>query len=177
MALFVALSAVLALVRLPIFPPATLFGITYDPASVPAMLGGLAYGAGAGCLIGILAQILNGLLASDYIGALINIVAMCAFVLPTALICRRSRTTLRLIVGLAVGSIVSVACIIPINLIIWPQFYGIPFAETLTYIVPLMLPFNILKVLLNSALSLLLYKSLAWFLRPTGGNAEGGMSR
>jgi riboflavin transporter FmnP len=169
MALFVALSAVFAFIPLPLFPPATAFGITYDPANVPAMLGGFAYGPGAGCLIGILGQALHGLLTSDYIGALMNIVAVIAFVLPSALICRRSRTTARLIIGLIVGSIASVAFIIPANLIIWPQFYGMPLELTLTYVVPLMLPFNALKVLLNSVQSLLLYKSLHSFLEPKTG--------
>jgi riboflavin transporter FmnP len=160
MALFTALCAVFAFIPLPIFPPAALFGITYDPANVPAVLGGLGFGPGAGCLIGVLGWVLHGLLASDYIGALMNITVVLAFVAPCALICRRSKTTARLVVGLVAGSIVSVAVIIPVNLVIWPQFYGIPFDETLTYIVPLMLPFNALKALLNSVLSFLLYKSL-----------------
>jgi riboflavin transporter FmnP len=166
MALFTALCAVFAFIPLPIFPPAALFGITYDPSNVPAMLGGFGFGPGAGCLIGVLGAAVHGLLASDYIGALINIAVVLAFVLPAALICRKSKTTPRMIVGLIVGSIVSVAVIIPVNLIIWPQFYGIPFAETLTYVVPLMLPFNALKALLNSVLSFLLYKSLERFFQP-----------
>jgi riboflavin transporter FmnP len=166
MALFVALSALFAFIPLPLFPPATMFGITYDPANVPAALGGFAYGPGAGCLIGILGQAIHGLLAGDYIGALMNIVAVCAFVLPAALICRRSRTIPRLITGLIVGGLASVAVIIPANLVIWPQFYGIPLEATLTYVVPLMLPFNLLKALLNSVLSFLLYQSLHRFLEP-----------
>jgi riboflavin transporter FmnP len=173
MALFTALCAVFAFIPLPIFPPAALFGITYDPANVPAMLGGLGFGPGAGCLIGVLGWILHGLLSSDYIGALINIVVVLAFVVPGALICRKSKTTARLVVGLVVGSIVSVAVIIPVNLVIWPQFYGIPFDETLTYVVPLMLPFNALKALLNSVLSFLLYKSLWRFFRPAAEPATG----
>jgi riboflavin transporter FmnP len=166
MALFTALSAVLAFIPIPLFPPATAFGITYDPGNVPVMLGGFAYGAGAGCLIGVLGQLIHGLATSDYIGALINIAAVVAFVVPAALICRRSRANARLVIGLIVGSVVSIAVIIPVNLIVWPQFYGIPFEETLTFIIPLMLPFNVLKVVLNSVLSFLLYKSLSRFLEP-----------
>jgi riboflavin transporter FmnP len=166
MALFTALSAVFAFVPLPLFPPATAFGITYDPANVPAMLGGFVYGPGSGCLIGILGQIIHGLIAGDYIGALVNSVAVAAFVLPAAFICRRSRTNSRLIIGLIVGSVASIAVIIPVNLVIWPQFYGMPLDVTLTYVIPLMLPFNALKVVLNSVLSFLLYKSLHRFLEP-----------
>ncbi|MDR0350114.1 MAG: ECF transporter S component [Coriobacteriales bacterium] len=168
MALFTALCAGFAFIPLPIFPPAALFGITYDPANVPAMLGGIGFGPGAGCLIGVLGALLHGLLASDYVGTLMNVVVVIAFVLPCALICRGSKTTPRLIIGLIVASIISVAAVIPMNLLIWPQFYGIPLEETLTYVVPLMLPFNILKALLNSVLSFLLYKSLRYFLEPSG---------
>jgi riboflavin transporter FmnP len=53
-----------------------------------------------------------------------------------------------------------------VNLVIWPQFYGIPFDVTLTYVVPLMLPFNAIKALLNSVLSFLLFLSLRRFLEP-----------
>jgi riboflavin transporter FmnP len=167
MALFVALSTVFAFIPIPIFPPAAAFGITYDPANVPAVLGGFGYGPGAACLIGILGALVHGLIASDLVGTFMNIGVVVAFALPAALICRRSKTNTRLIVGLIVGSVLSVAVAIPLNLIIWPQFYGIPFEETLTYVVPMMLPFNALKALLNSVLSFLLYKYLRSFFEPS----------
>lgn len=160
MSIFIALGALLAFIPLPIFPPAAAFGITYDPSNVPAILGGLAFGAGPGSIIGILSAALHGLLTGDYVGTMMNIVAVVGFVVPAALICRTRRTTGRLIVGLIVGSLVSVALIIPANLIVWPLYYGIPFDVTLTYVVPLMLPFNLLKALLNAVLSFALYKSL-----------------
>jgi riboflavin transporter FmnP len=166
MALFTALGTVFAFIPIPIFPPAAAFGITYDPAAVPAMLGGLGYGPGAGSLIGVLGLAIHGLLSSDYVGALINIAAVLPFVLGCSLVCRKSKTNLRLIIGLLVGSVLSVAVIIPANLLIWPQFFGIPFDVALTYVVPLMLPFNILKAILNSVLSFLLFKSLRRFLEP-----------
>jgi riboflavin transporter FmnP len=169
MALFVALSAVFAFIPIPLFPPAAMFGITYDPANVPAMLGGFGYGPGAGCLIGILGSLVHGLIASDLVGTFMNIGVVVAFVLPAALICRKSKTSARLIMGLIVGSVLSVAVAIPLNLIIWPHFYGIPFDETLTYVVPLMLPFNALKALLNSVLSFLLYVSLRSFFEQATG--------
>ncbi|MCL1846402.1 MAG: ECF transporter S component [Coriobacteriia bacterium] len=160
MAIFIALGALFGFIPIPIFPPAASFGITYDPANVPAMLGGFAYGAGAGSIIGILSAVVHGLLVGDIVGTCMNIVAVVGFVVPAALICRKSRSNVRLIVALVVGSLVSVALIIPANLIVWPNFYGIPFDVTLTFVVPLMLPFNLLKVLLNSILSFILYKSL-----------------
>jgi riboflavin transporter FmnP len=61
---------------------------------------------------------------------------------------------------LVVGVIVSVALIIPANLIVWPQFYHVPMDYTLSMIVPLMLPFNLMKATINAVLSFLLYKSL-----------------
>ena len=160
MALFAALGALLAQLQLPIFPLAASIGITYDPSNVPAMIGGLAFGPSAGLIIGILSAVARALMSGDVVGMCMNIVAVVGFVAPASLIYKRKRTTGQLIIGLVVGVIVSVALIIPANLIVWPQFYHVPMDYTLSMIVPLMLPFNLMKATINAVLSFLLYKSL-----------------
>ncbi|MCL2631530.1 MAG: ECF transporter S component [Coriobacteriia bacterium] len=160
MALFIALGAILAFVAIPIFPPAAAFGITYDPANIPAIVGGLAFGPAAGLTIGVLSAVVRGILGSDIVGAIMNIVAVIGFVLPCATIYNKNRTTTQLVIGLVVGCLVSVALIIPANLVVWPYFFKIPFDVTVTFVVPLMLPFNLLKAGLNGVLSMVLYKSL-----------------
>jgi riboflavin transporter FmnP len=160
MALFIALGTVLAFIAIPIWPLAATWGITYDPANVPTMIGGLAFGPGAGMVIGVLSAAIHCIFTTDFVGACMNVVAVFGFVVPAAGIYRKERTTSRLILGLIVGCITSVLLIIPANLIVWPVFYGLPLATSLTYVVPLMIPFNLLKAGLNSVLSLALYKSL-----------------
>jgi len=160
MALFVALGTVLAFIAMPILPLAAGWGITYDPANVPAIIGGLAFGPGAGLVIGIFSAIIHGFLVADPAGAIMNIVVVVGFVTPASMIYKQNKTPLRMILGLIAGAIVSVIIVIPANLIIWPIFYNIPFSVGLEYIVPLMLPFNGLKAAINAVLSSVLYQSL-----------------
>ena len=160
MALLGALGAVLSFIPIPIFPPAAVFGITYEPTNIPAIIGGLAFGPVAGVIIGVVSSVIHGFFVADVVGTVMNCIVVVAFVVPTCLIYQRGKTTTSLLIGLLVGSLVSVAFIIPANLVVWPLYYGLPFDETVTYIVPIMLPFNLMKAGLNALLSFILYKSL-----------------
>ena len=159
MAIFIALGALLGFIPIPILP--AMPTITYDPANVPAILGGFVYGPGAGCIIGILSSLVHGLLVGDVIGTAMNMVAVVTFVIPAALILHKNKkSSVRLIVALVVGSLISVACMIPANFIGWYLYSGVPFEVTVTWVLPILLPFNLVKALLNSVLSFILYKSL-----------------
>jgi len=165
MSIFTALGVLLSFLELPLFPPAAASAITYDPSNIPAMLGGFAYGAGPGSIIGILSAIIHGLLKGNPVGAAMNIIGVVGFVVPAALICRKNRkSNARLITGLVVGGLVSTALMILSNFAAFPLFFGIPFSETpatlIPMILPILVPFNLLKVLVNGVFSFVLYKSL-----------------
>ena len=158
MAILIALGAMLAFIPLPIIP--FLPGVTYDAANVPAIFGSLVFGPVVGCIIGIFSLGIYFLFSGDIIGVSINIVLLIGFVVPTALICRKNKSTLRLILGLSVGSLVVIALMVPTNLIGWYLYAGNSFETTLGYVIPFLLPFNLFKVVLNSILGFVLYKSL-----------------
>ena len=160
MGVFTAIGAAFTFIPIPLWPPASVFNITYDPANVPAAIGVMSMGIGPGALIGILTMLIHWMLTGDTIGILINIISVTAFVVPLGLICRRRKTTTRLIIGLLAGSCLSALIMVPTNLVIWPSFYHMPFEVTLTYVWPLIIPFNILKAVLNSILVFGLYQSL-----------------
>ena len=160
MALLAALSAALSFIPIPIFIPAASFGITYDPANIPAIIGGLAFGPGAGVLIGIVGQTVHGISAGDPVGAFMNIIAVTGFVIPSALIYRKKKTTARLTVGLIVGCLTSTAVMMPANLLVAPLYYSVTVDMVLGWIIPMLLPMNLMKAVLNAVLSFLSYKSL-----------------
>jgi riboflavin transporter FmnP len=164
MGIFTAIGAAFSFIPIPLWPPAGVFGITYDPAAVPAAIGSLSMGTGPGTIIGILGLLIHWLLTADTVGVLINIISIVAFVVPLGLICRRRRTTARMIVGLLVGSCCATLIMIPTNLIVWPFFFHMSLEETAGYIVPLILPFNAMKAILNSILVFGLYYSLRTFI-------------
>jgi riboflavin transporter FmnP len=171
MALLTALSVILAFLQIPIIPGTTL---TYDASTLPAIIGGLAFGPVAGCIIVILGQGIHGLLTVDFIGMTMNIVLGLAFVLPSALICRKAKTASRIVIGLVAGSIICMAICVPLNLVAWPLYMWIIGGDPMTagdvlpMVMPFILPFNAIKVVLNSILSFLLFKSLLPLLKPKG---------
>ena len=158
MAILVALGAVLAFIGLPIVP--FLPTVTYDAANVPAIIGSLIFGPVAGCIIGVLSFLIYLLFSGDVIGVCINIVLMIGFIVPAALICKKSKSIPRLIIGLVVGCVVVLILMVPTNLIGWYLYAGNPFETTLDFVIPFLLPMNLFKVLMNSVLSFILYKSL-----------------
>ena len=68
------------------------------------------------------------------------------------------------LIALVVGGLVMIAVLIPANLIITPLFLGIPTEAVLAMIPTIILPFNLLKVALNTVIVFILYKRLSPFL-------------
>jgi riboflavin transporter FmnP len=161
MALFTALGLILSFIEIPLIPGNT---ITYDPANTPAMIGGLAYGPGAGAVIGTLVTLIHGVFKADFAGTLINLVAILFYVIPAALIYKRHKTTAGCIVGLIVGSIVGFAFTVPMNFVVWPIYAGMSFEDVVGFL-PFLLPFNAVKVVLNSIISFVIFKSVGTFFK------------
>jgi len=158
MALFIAIGVVLSFIEFPLIPAVP--WLFYDASNVPAMLAGFAFGPAAGCLVGTLIALLHGLLKVDPVGAVMNIIGMVFYVLPAALLYKRFKGTGSIIVGLVLGSVVSAAVVILANFVFTPLYFGGTVEEVMMMLVPVLLPFNALKVLLNSVLAFVLYKSL-----------------
>ena len=59
MALFCALATVLSFIEFPIFPAAPF--LKYDASFVPVMVGGFAYGAGPGIIIGVVTALTSAI--------------------------------------------------------------------------------------------------------------------
>jgi len=81
-------------------------------------------------------------------------------IVPAALIYRKNKKTSRLIIGLVVGCAIAMALVVPANLVAWYLYMGLPFEATLPFILSAIVPFNVLKLLINGVLSFGLYKSL-----------------
>lgn len=82
MALFVALGVVLGLLQISILPMVPFLQL--DIAAVPAIIAGLAFGPLAGCIVGALTYIVQGLLVGEFGGEIINVFIVCAMVIPSA---------------------------------------------------------------------------------------------
>ncbi len=130
------------------------------------MIGGYIYGPAAGCIMATAVSLLEiPTSTTGWIGAVMNIVSSCSFILPAALLYRRRRTMSGAIVGLAVGTACMVAMMLAWNVLLTPIYQGIPRAAVIDMLPTVFLPFNLLKGVMNSAVVLLLYKYVVSGLR------------
>ena len=151
MALMCAIAALLSFVQIPILPAAPF--LTYDPSLMPAMVCGFAFGPGAGFAVGAVAAIIHSLMLGEWVGGLMNICATLFFVVPAAAIYARKHTFAGAIIGLLVGCVIATAGAVAANLTIGVWFWYGSADVIMPLILPAVLPFNLIKTVLNSALT------------------------
>jgi len=170
-----ALSAILFMIEVPVVAFYKL-----DVSTMPALLGAFSMGPMAGLAI-LLIKNLFGLLHSSsmYVGELADMIMGAAYVLPAALIYRYKKTRKNALIGMVAGTLVMVVVAVLVNWKIMIPFYmtaygmpmekivamaqsAMPFVDTewelLLYVTA---PFNLLKGIVLSALTFLLYKRLS----------------
>ncbi|MDR2587783.1 MAG: ECF transporter S component [Coriobacteriales bacterium] len=70
-----------------------------------------------------------------------------------------------LILGLVASCVLMIATAVGMNLVVTPLYMQVPREAVIAMLLPAIIPFNIAKALLNSALGFILLKSLARFIR------------
>lgn len=163
MAMLVALSVVMvSLVHFPIFPAAPF--LEYDPADIPILIGALLYGPLAGIVLTVVASVIQGLTVSagaGLYGILMHIIATSTLVIVAGGIYRLRRSTRFNIVGLVLGTLTMGGVMMVANHFITPYFSGWPVAAVDAMLLPVILPFNLIKAGVNSMLTFLVYRVLA----------------
>ena len=158
-ALFCALAFVLTFVEIPIFPPAP--WLMYDPSGIVAFVAALAFGPSTGAIVVVLPWVLKTLFTFNVWGHLMAIVAGLALCIPAALIARRVRGGRGLAAGMAVGALVALVACVAGNIVVTPLYTAVSTADVIAMIVPILLPFNALKILINCVVTALVQKPVA----------------
>lgn len=171
MALMCAIAILLSFVEFPILPSASFLKL--DVALVPSAVVGFAYGAGPGVLVGIVSAVAHGAITGNWVGCLMNIIAALAFIIPASAIYKRNRTFKGAVIGLVVSTIAFIVVEIVANLVVDPTLYGMPFEAVAALIVPAILPFNIIKGVVVSILTGLVYKSISNLITPVKDQVKG----
>ena len=94
-----------------------------------------------------------------------NVLSSAAFACTAALIYRKNRTIKGAVIGLCGGVVLMVAVMLAWNYVLTPMYMGTPRADVAAMLIPLFLPFNLIKGGLNAALAFLLYRPLVRGLR------------
>ena len=148
--------------------PVVLF-LKYEPKDVIITIGGFIMGPTAAFVISLIVSLIEMVTISETgpIGALMNLLSTCAFACSAAFVYKKKHTIGGAIAGLGVGTVVMVAVMLLWNWLITPFYQGAPREAVEAMLLPIFLPFNLLKAGLNSAFILGLYKPLVTALRQT----------
>ena len=141
--------------------------LTYEPKDVILTIGGFIFGAVPGIIMSLIVCLVEMVTVSTTgpIGLLMNFLSSAVFVGVSAVIYSRKKTLSRAIIGLVAGSLAMTAIMLLWNYIITPVYMNVPREAVVQMILPLLLPFNLLKTALNSVLVLFLYKGVVTALR------------
>ena len=160
LAMLAALSVILvALVHIP-FPPAPF--LEYDPADVPIFIGTFLYGPAAGLGLTLVASVIQGTTVSagsGIIGIIMHLLSTGTFVVLSGSIYRKYHN--RAGVGVLAMTLVMVGC----NLVFTPIFMGQPVQKVINMLVPVIIPFNLMKAGINGLVTYLVYKPIGRLLR------------
>lgn len=182
-AMFSAFAAVLMLLEIPLFFAPSFYEI--DLSEIPVLICSFYLGPVAGVVSELLKVVLKLLLkgtSTAFVGDFGNFFVGCALVLPASVIyhCKKSKKSA--LVGLAVGTVCMTVFGSAFNAFYlipkFSQLFGLPLdaivamgtavnasiTSVSTLVLFAVVPFNILKGLLVSVLTMLLYKRVAFLL-------------
>ena len=166
LALLAAISyMIVSLIRIPV-----VMFLKYEPKDVIITIGGFLFGPMASFVVSLLVSLIEMVTISETgpIGALMNLLSTSCFACTAAIIYKKNCTLKGAILALVIGTVFMTAAMLLWNWLITPIYMGYPRDAVAAMLVPVFLPFNLLKAGLNSAFVLFLYKPLVTALRKTG---------
>lgn len=144
--------------------------LTLDLKDALITLCGLYFGPVSAFALSLLVPLLEFATVSGtgFYGLIMNILGTLAFSLPVALIYKYKKSMTGAIIGLLSGIFVMTGVMLLANLWITPYFMGATVATVIAMIPKLLLPFNLVKSVLNAGIVLLLYKHISKALHRAG---------
>jgi len=147
------------------YPPAHF--IKYEPSDIAAIIGTFAMGPLAGVAVVFVKDLIFIFLKGGegfILGVLMDFIAGATFAIVAGVIYRRKKTRTMAVFALLAGTIAMTAIMIPANYIVLPLFMK-PQMGVISFILFLIVPFNLIKGLINSILVFLVYKRISHFLK------------
>ena len=182
MAVLAAVSAVLFMVEIPIVAFYKL-----DVSNLPVLLAGFAMGPLAGTMVLVVKDLLGLFHSSSMgIGELADFITAFCMLIPAGLIYQRDKSKTGALKGLVAGTISMVIAGVLVNMYVMIPFYekvmNFPieaiisqgqkifffFYSLWAFVLAITGPFNLLKAIVVSALTFLLYKRLGFLLKDKG---------
>ena len=130
-------------------------------------IGGFIFGPVASAVISLVVALVETGSVSDTgpIGMVMNVLATCSFCCTAAFVYKKMHTKKGAVLGLFLGVAALTVVMLLWNYLITPLYMGVERDVVKDMLVPIILPFNLVKGGLNMALILVLYKPVVTALR------------
>jgi riboflavin transporter FmnP len=134
--------------------------LTFDLKDSVITMAGLLLGPLAAATVSLLVATLEFITIGDtgWYGFLMNFTSSATFSVVCAVVYRYNKKLSGAIISLASGVVALVAVMLTMNLVVTPFYMGAPRSAVIDMIPTLLLPFNLIKGLVNASLVLILYK-------------------
>lgn len=141
--------------------------LTFDFKDTLIAITSLTYGFPYGVASAFIVALIEFLTVSEtgIYGFIMNFLASGTFALVCGLIYKHKRTFSGAIISLVVAAVSVNVVMITANIFITPHYIGVDTGAVISLILPLLLPFNLSKTIINSAATLLLYKPITIALK------------
>lgn len=174
MAALAALSVVfVAIIHFPIFPQVAF--LEYDPADIPILICGFAFGPVAGIAVTVIASLIQGMTVSaqsQVYGIIMHILATGALVITSSCIYKGHKTIKGAALSMVFGALAMAVVMFFANLVVTPYFMmGAVSKETVGVVLGLMpyiIAFNLIKACINGAVTFFVYKRVSELMHKLG---------
>ena len=167
-AMFAAIAYLMVFICEPI-PKISGF-LSYEPKDVMIVMAGFIFGPLTSVLISVIVSVVEMLTFSEtgLIGLAMNVISSCSFALPAVFIYKRFHTKKGAIGGLAAGVAAVTLSMALWNYVVTPLYMeGVTRDDIAGMLVPVFVPFNLIKSGLNSVITVLIYSPVVTALRKT----------
>ena len=157
-----------------------------DFSEVPVLVGAFALGPMAGATIELVKILINLLIngtATAFVGEIGNYLLGCSFIIPAALIYKKRKTKKNALIAMVIGTIVMTVfgCFLNAYVLLptYATAFGMPIDaivgmgsainaninDVMTFVIIAVAPFNIIKAIVVSVITLLIYKHISPILK------------
>ncbi len=146
--------------------PLVLF-LKYDPKDIIIAISGLIFGSLTSFSVALIVSLIEMFTISEngILGFLMNVISSCSFACTAAFVYKKKRKRSGAIIGLFCGWGCMVLVMLLWNYLITPIYMGYPREAVVELLIPVFLPFNLIKGGLNVAITMILYKPIVIALR------------
>lgn len=154
-----ALLSAMAFVAVALLRVPVVMFLKYEPKDVIITLAGFIFGPLSAMLVSVVTSFVEMIAISDTgpIGLLMNIISTVGFACVASFIYKKKPGAKSAFFGLLAGTVVSTALMLLWNYLITPFYTTMPRSAIADMLVPVFLPFNLLKGGINTALTMMIY--------------------